>query len=114
MWPYLVNVKPEWLKLYLCRLSWLYRNTGYTFAYEVCGMNIDDSWVVANDTTASNGYYLAYETSKPWYSRGWCLKAAYKWCEQFHLDVYLGWKYRTMRINGRTMIAMRINPLRGN
>lgn len=114
MWHSLVNVKPVWLKLYLCRLCWLYRNAGYTFAFNVCGLDLDGDWIITRDTLTANGYYFAYDSSKPWYSRGWCLKTSYVWCKWFYLDTYLGWKQHSMDINGHTMIAMRINPVKVN
>jgi hypothetical protein len=98
---------PKWrilLYQYIRRVFWLYRNTGYDFAYSVCGYNLDGKWIIAD----WHGLYFAYDSSKSLLTRGWCLAGQWHTC-----GIYLGWKQKTMDINGRTMLAMNANPFKG-
>ena len=112
----------SWKDKYMRGLLWLYRNTGYDFAYDVLGCNItDDSKIVSfgnpdcERTTGRTGYYFAYDSSKPWYSRGWTLFAAYQYGDsKLCLRVFLGWKFKAWKEankTGRAMLAMHINPI---
>jgi len=76
----------------------------------VCGTSLDNGWKTVNKTKEC---YFSYEQFVPFYKCKWCFKMEYVWSKYFFLDVYLGWKQKTMNINGRTMIAMRINPFKG-
>jgi hypothetical protein len=125
-WPLLVD-RPEWpnwmrsILKYLRRVTWLYRNTGYAFAYDVLGYDIDGkNLVIYGDNTigdlhpGKSGYFFCYDKSRSIWTRGWCLYVIYRYGASGHcLRMYLGWKMVAISKNlnrEKVMLAMHINP----
>lgn len=70
-----------WLKRYLNRVFWLYRNCGYGFAFYLFGLDTDPKTIRLKDdhfAIASNAF--RYKNDDP-ISQHW------RWC------IYLGWKF---------------------
>lgn len=98
------------LHLYLCRLLWLYRNTGYGFAYEICGV----------DYSPSETQFLTYSDNKQSIQIGinknsfkFTITKVYPFCSSLSLDIYIGWKLSQTGEKQRAMYAMNINPFKG-
>lgn len=112
-WPFLTNIDPPWLKLYLQRVFWLARNAGYGFAYDVCGYEYSVhtfQWVV--DYSVDDEFFqFGYDAD----GYGWKLFffLRYPFFDKLGLRVYLGWKV-AKGTSGRAMLAMCVNPFRGN
>ena len=98
----------ERVQRYVCRLAWVYRNTGYGFSYEVtgvdvCGADIDKVHNEKHDEyrfqyyKADNAFMLRYEN--PWNKK-------YKW------RIFLGWKIQDVEPTEtkRCMLALYANP----
>lgn len=122
-WPLIYNSGlPVWLKTYLYRVTWLYRNTGYGFAYDVLGAYVDpktvavkgDLWVTNIGPYARSGWAFCWDTSRSIWTRPWVLSAVYQYGKSARcLSVFLGWKFTGHVQNmtpGRAMLAMRISP----
>jgi hypothetical protein len=90
-WPFLYGLRKGPWRDYLVRLFWMYRNTGYGFAYYVCGMEI------VNPVKVNNWYWRADNGA-------WCIHKEAAWYK-----VYLGWKFNETS-TGRQMLAMNITP----
>ena len=101
-WPRLVELETDStlvkkIKRYLRHLCWVYRNTGYAFAYEVCGATI----VPSNLSYKKYGQYkvedategiFIWEKGKSLWTTRWCLrfKAIYgPSVEDGYLRIYL-------------------------
>jgi hypothetical protein len=99
------------LKRYVRRVFWLYRNTGYGFRYYVLGYSFNPSLIKVK-TISKYGLDFRYDSnpSKNLWNRGWGLYIDYTYCSRFRLNVYVGWKMKSMIIDNRTMYAYRINP----
>ena len=120
-WPYLENIKPEWLKLYLCRVAWLIRNTSYGFAYSVSGyyyQSQDIKWVTKwwSPENGVENKTIAYDTnSNPWLWGAFRLsmfKRYWPSCK-YGIRIYIGWKIsETDQGRCHCMMAMHINPFR--
>lgn len=87
--------KRLWLKHYLNRVFWIYRNCGYGFAFYLFGVDTDPKTIRRKSehySTCSNAF--RYKNDGP-ISQHW------RWC------IYLGWKFD---FHGpcRAMIATRI------
>ena len=98
---------------YMRGLLWLYRNTGYSFAYDILGVNLDvnSSNIITRQLT--DNLILYYDKSKPWYSRPFDLKGIIPY-GKFYCQLYLGWKFYTAKVNGsdKCMLAMNVNPFK--
>ena len=120
-WPLLENVKPAWLKLYLCRVVWLMRNTSYGFAYSVSGYYYkrDNIKWVCKWWSPENGVEnrtISYDTtSNPWLFGGFRIsmfKRYWPTCK-YGIRIYIGWKIsENAKENDHAMMAMHINPFR--
>jgi hypothetical protein len=123
-WPLLYKLpKDSWIRLYLCRATWLYRNMGYTFALDVCGYEADPANLVKfgnenacdakrGDQPAVSGWFFCYDKSKSIWTRGWCLYTAIQYRDSGHcFRSYFGWKLQGLTQKERKMLAMNINPL---
>lgn len=94
----------EKFQRYVCRLAWLYRNTGYGFSYYVTGVKVDENDIVKIKTMENDGY-IYYETDY-----AFCLKYEKKSFADFHWELFLGWKMQNVHGIERCMLAFRANP----
>lgn len=84
-----------WLKHYLNRVFWLYRNCGYGFAFYLFGVDTDPRTIRRKSehfAVASNAF--RYKNDDP-------ISAHWRWC------IYLGWKF-DFYDPCRAMIATRL------
>lgn len=100
----------ERIQRYFCRLYWLYRNTAYGFAYNVCGRDfLLDKAIINYDYGKGNrGFYA--KASNIW---GYYLEKQYY--KNFYVRVYLGWKIKgclNYKHTNRAMIALFFSPFR--
>jgi hypothetical protein len=116
-WPWLVGTSR--IKKYLQRLTWLYRNTAYGFAYWVCGTIIDYDHVAihgnpkCSNTDGVSGWRFLYDKTDMILLRPWSLYTAFQYgSSSYCFQIYVGWKISPTIITGerREMLAMRINP----
>ena len=103
-------------KQYRRRVLWLYRNTGYTFRYNVLGYTIDAANYIKYDHLYKNfngsdhGWLFAYDKSMPWYLRGWSFYMQLPYGTfDYGIRIYIGWKFKGLS-SGRKMFAHSINP----
>lgn len=106
----------EKIQRYICRNFWLYRNTGYGFAYEVCGRYVirtDVKEYVNYNNAKNDACYLAIvNDGRAFFNKTWSVYYCKKWCKLFYLRIYLGWEIKGTF--GQSMIAFHINPFRLN
>lgn len=114
------------LKRYLQRVRWIYRNTGYTFAYEVMGFIADPTKLKYKgdnpfDDKLHTSSLFIWETGANWWNVHWCYRLNLAYFDNDirngYLRVYLGWKMCGMVENPnqpptRCMMAMHFNPFR--
>ncbi|MDL2280305.1 hypothetical protein LJC10_00430 [Selenomonadales bacterium OttesenSCG-928-I06] len=113
----------SWLAMYWRRVTWLYRNTGYGFRYNVLGYNlpskinltIKGNEKITSSSPAIEGYCFCYDKSKPLYSRGFMIYVVktYKipFAPRLGIRIYMGWKFMGFK-EGRKMLAWHFNPFR--
>ena len=107
----------ERIQRYFCRLAWLYRNTGYGFAYEVTGRDYEIAKIIKHVSykvssedeckvyTLDDDRDFPNKTFKIYYCKPWC-----KW---FYLRIYLGWKVTEPDAKiSRAMTALYLWPFR--
>lgn len=101
----------ERIQRYICRLCWLYRNTAYTFGYEVCGKTVlrENTRILKNERRCDYWYFKAKDDTGTW-----SLYYVNRWCKWFYLRVYLGWKMTGILSYDklRCMLAVYVNPFR--
>ena len=104
----------ERVQRYFCRLWWLYRNTGYGFAYEVCGRDYDkyDVKTYRNyENSKQDACYIGIvKDNRNVFTKTWSFYYCNKYCKWVYIRIYLGWKIKGL--SGRAMIAFHINPFR--
>lgn len=103
---------PKWLKTYMFRVLWLYRNTGYGFAYYILGYDVNfNTWVWKTGAPKGTTWIFTYDKSKSILTRGWCLRYEHQWFgSKWQCKVYLGWKVGPGE-SRRQMLAMNISPV---
>ena len=130
-WPLLAYKQSDskvlhYIKRWAQRTRWMYRNTGYTFAYEVVGYKAVASKLTYKgdnpfDDFHHTSYMLIWEKDEPIWTRHWCLRANIAYLdnnqEYGYLRIFLGWKIGGMVENPNSpdtqcMLAMHINPFR--
>lgn len=84
-----------WLKRYLNRVFWLYRNCGYGFAFYLFGMDTKP------ETIRRKGEHFAISANAFRYKNDDPISTHWKWC------IYLGWKF-DFYDPCRAMIATRL------
>lgn len=94
----------EIFQRYICRVAWLYRNTGYGFSYYVTGVTVDENDIVKAKTMEQDGY-IYYTTDY-----AFCLKYDKKSFSKYHWEIFLGWKFQHISGVERCMLAFRVNP----
>ena len=93
----------ERLQRYVCRLAWLYRNTGYGFSYYVTGVDVRKADIVK---VRDNPGDIFYETDY-----AWVLKYDRPSFHGWHWEIFLGWKMQNVEHDvERCMLAFRVNP----
>ena len=92
----------ERLQRYVCRLCWLYRNTGYGFSYYVTGVDVNEADIVKKVDEPGYIYYVT--------DYAWCLKYDRHSFSDYHWEIFLGWKCQNVHGTERCMLAFRINP----
>lgn len=116
-WPYFENISPSWLKVYLCRVAWLIRNTSYGFAYSFSGYDYDFykiKWTKIEDKDGEDES-RGYDTdNNPWLFGGFRLAGTKKYpLIPFGVNWYFGWKFSIDDPSKkRAMYAMRLNPFK--
>jgi hypothetical protein len=103
----------EKLQRYLCRLAWVYRNSGYGFSYYVNGRDYigTDQIVIKSDPNSNWFSYIGNNIITTTWSYFYCKS----WCSKFVIRIYLGWKLKgdnTSSEKSRTQLAFSINPFR--
>lgn len=102
----------EMLQRYICRLCWMYRNTGHGFSYKISGVTVSaaDIAVYKSIKTLDTEIYIA---NARWGK--WCIYYEAPWCKKFRWRIYLGWKYKWMSSGEkRCMLACFVWPFRKN
>lgn len=92
----------ERFQRYVCRLCWLYRNTGYGFSYYVTGLDVDEADIIKK---VDEPDYIYYTTDY-----AWVLKYEKKSFSDFHWELFLGWKMQNVHGIEHCMLAFRANP----
>ena len=117
------NKGDKWYQVYLRRIKWLYRNTGYYFRYYVLGYDLpsrDKLIIKGNENIRSTypaieGWCFSYDASKNILSRGWMLYVVKSYGIPFvprlGIRIYLGWKFMGFA-EGQKMLAWHISPFR--
>lgn len=108
----------ERIQRYVCRLAWLYRNTGYGFSYELNGRDFfgEDNKVLKDIETENSRIWISYIPDNFW-NLTWSifLYIPYYKNSKYKLRMYLGWKLKSIRASKhRAMLALHINPFRIN
>lgn len=107
----------ERIQRYFCRLTWLYRNTGYGFAYEVTGRDYEMDKVVKhvdyNNSKVDECHIYTVEDGKGFPNKTFRFYYTKQWCKWFYIRIYLGWKVtNTSSKYSRAMTALFFNPFR--
>ena len=129
-WPWMTHDNPpdgdsgHWLRwpdngtkwrVFCRRVAWMWRNKGYGYAYDVCG-------VIPSGTPCYKGNPLFWLKKNP---SGWCYAKfdncwmLFAWFPYGNrgIRIYLGWKLREKcehpESNNRQMICTHINPFKG-
>ena len=112
----------ERIQRYFCRLTWLYRNTGYGFAYYWLGIDYvgDTQIVLESEHDKGKDFCVSFLNDSKGINRYFCIKSSEYWCipdieKEFLFDIYLGWKLsgsKEYTHKNRAMIAFRINPFK--
>lgn len=92
----------ERFQRYVCRLAWLYRNTGYGFSYYVTGVDVNEADIIKK---VDEPGYIYYTTDY-----AFCLKYDRHSFSDYHWEIFLGWKCQNVHGTERCMLAFRINP----
>lgn len=92
----------ERFQRYVCRLAWLYRNTGYGFSYYVTGVDVNEADIVKKVDEQDYIYYVT--------DNAFCLKYDRHSFSNYHWEIFLGWKCQNIHGTERCMLAFRINP----
>ena len=104
----------ERFQRYVCRCTWLYRNTGYGFSYEVTGRDIDGAKVITVTDVKNaekNEYWGHY---KNLLTEPFCYKLSKKRNKKYSWKVFLGWKFQRIKSteSGHYMLVLDINPFK--
>lgn len=109
----------EKVQRYICRLCWLYRNSAYGFAYEICGKNVLPTNIVLvkhERISEYNQITISYDKTTKWYNKVFKIYICKPWLgDTFYLRIYLGWKMtddNTAPLVEHDSIAFFINPFR--
>lgn len=102
----------ERFQRYVCRLVWLYRNTGYGFSYEVLGIDANGDDIIRTQDVTKPGYQF-----KVFYVHNfdyWMIYYFHKWSEKFAWKIFLGWKIQSVKPGEiqRCMLAFCITPFK--
>ena len=73
---------------YACRVMWLWRNSGYGFAYNIFGKVLDDTLWIKESGVEKLGFWYKYTQRKSSFQLKMTIPTPWFW----YLDINIGWK----------------------